>query len=64
MGCPIAQTATIVMRKGKHLLTQRIPNDGHEALTGFGAAGPRLWDAIFAIVAVLVLLVLLMPQPF
>lgn len=62
MGRAVAETAAVVMREGKHLLRQRVPNDGHETQTGSGAAGPRLGGVVFGVVAVLVLLVLMVPQ--
>jgi len=62
MGCSIAQTAPTVMREGKHLLGQGVTNDSHEILTGCRAAGPWLGVVILSVVAVLVLLILMVPQ--
>lgn len=33
MGRSIIETVAVVMREGKDLLGQRIPNDGHETQT-------------------------------
>lgn len=62
MGQSIAETAAVVMRVRKGLLGQRVPNDSHEAQTGSGAAGARFGVAVLGVVAVLVLLVLVVPQ--
>ena len=62
MGRSVAETLAVVMREGEHLLRQRVPNDRHEAQTGTRAAGTRLGGVVLGIVAVLVLLVLMVPQ--
>lgn len=62
MGRSVAQTVALVMRVGKHLLGQRVPNDGHEAQTGSRAAGRGFREVVLGVVAVLVLLVLMVPQ--
>lgn len=62
MGRSVTETVAVVMREGKDLLGQRIPNNCHETQTGSRAAGPRLGVVVFGVVAVLVLLVLMVPQ--
>lgn len=62
MGQSVAEAVAVVMGEGKHLLGQRVPNDGHETQTGSRAAGPGLGVAVLGVVAVLVLLVLMVAQ--
>ena len=61
MSCSVAETVAVVMREGKHLLGQRVPDHRHETQTGPGAAGPGR-VVVLGVVAVLVLLVLMVPQ--
>lgn len=62
MSCSVAETVAVVMREGKHLLGQRVPDHRHETQTGPGAAGPGRGVVVLGVVAVLVLLVLMVPQ--
>lgn len=62
MSCSIAETVAMVMSERKGLLGQRVSDNGHEAQTGSGAAGARFGVAVLGVVAVLVLLVLMVPQ--
>lgn len=62
VSCSVAETAAVVLREGKHLLGQRVPNNRHETQTGSGAAGPGRGVVVLGVVAVLVLLILMVPQ--
>lgn len=49
----------MAMREGEHLLAHRVPDHCHEAQTGSGSGRG---GAVLGVVAVVVLLVLMLPQ--
>lgn len=62
MCCYIVQTVAMVMREGEHLLCHRVPDNSHETQTGCGATRRRFVAAVRRVVAVLVPLILMVPQ--